>query len=158
MADEKRVATPSGRSAGIGWSGIGMRWGAALLLVLITYNPVMWSYWRWISDWSGADLASKVFVGLIIATGYVVYFRATAGSLGRLGTVFFVAIFGGLMWLLMSKGIITADAADGSTLWTWIFLIGLSVYLALGMTGSFLWKRLTGQLDIADSDVDHNHS
>ncbi len=157
MADEKK-GTAARRdvlgTSGIGWSGIALRWVAALLLVMFTYNPSTSNYWTWISSWSGENLPLKVLVGLILATAYAVYFRATAGSLGKLGTTFFVAIFGVLMWLFVSKGIITD--ADGSAVWVWIFLVGLSIYLALGMTGSFIWKRLTGQLDIADGDLDHD--
>ena len=76
---------------------------------------------------------------------------ATAGSLGKLGSIIFVAIFGVLMWLLVEN----VPATKDSTTLTWILLFGLSIYLALGMTASFLWHRLTGQVDMAAEDINH---
>ena len=150
MAEAK---APRDSTSTFGWSGFAIRWGAALALVLLTYNPLGWSYAAWVGKFEGDNLPLKVLVGLVLLTGHVVYLRATAGSLGTIGSVIFAAIFGVILWLLIDKmGTINSGALS------WIVLFAASIYLALGMTGSFLWKRLTGQVDVAAEDHHDSHS
>jgi hypothetical protein len=122
----------------------------------LTYNPVGYSYFNWVKSFEDtSNLPAKLLAGLVLLTGYVVYLRATAGSLGKLGSVIFLAFFGVTMWLLFDK---FGDTMKDATVLTWIVLLALSFYLALGMTASFLWRHLTGQVDVADSDVPHDHT
>lgn len=152
MADAKNRAS----SSTFGWSGFAVRWAAALVLVLLTYNPVGFSYFDWVKSFADtSNLPLKLLAGLFLLTGYIIYLRATAGSLGKLGSIIFVAIFGVTMWLLFDK---FGDSLKDATVLTWIILFALSIYLALGMTASFLWKRLTGQVDMAESDIPDHHN
>lgn len=149
---ESKLKTASGA---FGWSGFAWRWISALALVLLTYNPMGWSYIHWISEWNTESLPLKALAGLVLTAAYFVAGRAAAGSLGNIGSIFFLLIFAAFIWLMQSKG--WFDPKNATAL-TWVLQLALSIYLALGMTASFLWKRLTGQVDIAAEDhVDHNH-
>ena len=134
---------------GLTWPGFLLRWGAAIALVFGTVNPTGHSYYHWVASWSSDQLPLKVLVGMIILAGFVLFFRATSRSLGLLGTLLTVAICACVFWLLTD--LIDIETTSGPVIaWTVQFI--LSVVLALGMTGSFLWRRLTGQYTTTDDD------
>ena len=91
----------------------------------------------------------KALLGFLLLGGYVIYFRATARSLGRSGTGLLLVIFGLLLWMLIDSGIIPRD----SRVLLWLMMLITSIILAIGMTGSFIWRRLTGQYHVAEDDV-----
>lgn len=135
------------------WAGFGLRWFGALVLVLGTFNPSGTSYWHWISTWTTESLALKVLVGLLIVAGFAVYLRATSRSLGVVGVLLTVAVCATVFWLLADTVDLEADSWQPIA-WATQFI--LSVVLALGVTGSFLWRRLTGQYTSADEEHDHD--
>ena len=135
----------------ISWAGILLRWVGALILVFLTWNAEGWSYYHWtiqpLLEGAGNFSALKFLAGMLLIAGWVVFLQATRRSIGIMGAALVAAIAGGVIWLLISSGIVTANSGRGMAR---VVLIGISLILAVGMSWSHLSKRLTGQ---ADTDV-----
>jgi uncharacterized protein DUF6524 len=131
--------------------GVLVRFVAALALVFLTWNAEGWSYYHWTIDplirGAGNFSAIKFLAGTLLVAGWVVFLQATRRSIGLMGALLVAAICGGVIWLLISGGIVTANSGRGLAR---VVLIGLSLVLAVGMSWSHIGKRLTGQ---ADTDV-----
>ncbi len=127
------------------------RWALAIVLVLVTFNPSGHSYYHWAaSAVSGEGLeAIHYFLGLVLLTGWVVYIAATQRSLGTLGIVILVALIGTGIWVLVDIGVIHAESTRAIT---WLSLVALATLLAVGMSWSHIWRRLSGQIDVDDVD------
>jgi hypothetical protein len=135
----------------ISWSGILLRWLASLILVFLTWNAEGWSYYHWtiqpLLEGAGSFSAVKFLAGMLLIAAWVVFLQATRRSIGIKGAALVAAIAGGVIWLLISSGIVSANSGRGMAR---VVLIGVSLILAVGMSWSHLSKRLTGQ---ADTDV-----
>jgi len=123
------------------------RWAAALLLVFATYNPSGKSYFHWArAAFSGEGLqALHYFVGVILVAGWTIFIIATERSLGALGSIIGAALIGTGIWLLVDLGVLHADKV--STI-TWLALFALGTLLAIGLSWSHIWRRLSGQLEV----------
>lgn len=130
-------------------SGIGTRFGIALLLVLITWNPIDFNYIDWArTTWS--EQPPVVFLlGIVLVIAWVVFLRATLRSLGPIGITLAVALAGGILWLLLDFGLV--DLANGTAI-AWILLVLLAAILTAGMSWSHLRRRWSGQADVDDLD------
>jgi hypothetical protein len=135
----------------ITWRGVLLRLLASLVLVFLTWNAEGWSYYHWTIDpllrGAGNFSALKFLAGVSFIAAWVVFLQATRRSIGITGAILVAAICGGVIWLLISSGIVTADSGRGLAR---VVLIAISVILAVGMSWSHMSKRLTGQ---ADTDV-----
>ena len=133
MSNKNEAVRSGGRhtSAEFDWSGFGLRLVATLVLVLATYNPSGWSYAHWLkSGFSNSGLGPEHFVvGILVLIGWVILLTATQRSMGTFGLILEGLLFGGVVWLL---------------------LIMLSVMLAIGLSWSHVWRRLTGQFEVDD--------
>lgn len=145
MGDKDRKGGRSGRDLTLG--GFVLRLVAALVLVFATYNPTQYSSFTWIKDAIAANQlgAMHFFVIVLLAIGWTVYLVASFRALGTLGMVLGALFFATLVWLLVDFGVL---AADSLTALTWIVLVCLAALLAIGVSGSHLWRRLTGQLEV----------
>lgn len=136
--------------ASFGFKDFVWRLVAALVLVMATYNPAGHSYVHWvrgaISD--GGMLAAHFFVGVLLLVGWAIFLVATRRSLGTLGTFLGAALIGTGVWLLSQIGLVNADSARAIT---WLALISLALLLAIGLSWSHIWRRLSGQLEVDDS-------
>jgi Family of unknown function (DUF6524) len=136
-----------------GFTALGMLWRflASLFLVLITFNPSSHSAYHWISAAIGAGefgpLHAVAMALLLI--GWVIFWVATWRALGTFGVVLAFAALGTIVWLLVDYGIITANSV--STM-TWIGLVCLAAVLAIGLSWAHIWRRITGQLSVDDTD------
>lgn len=130
-------------------SGIGTRFGIALFLVLITWNPIDFNYLDWArTNWS--EQSPVVFLlGIVLLIAWVVFLRATLRSLGPIGITLAVSLAGGIFWLLLDFGLV--DLANGTAI-AWILLVLLAAVLAAGMSWSHLRRRWAGQADVDDLD------
>jgi len=128
-----------------------IRWAAALILVFITYNPTSLNYVRWAMDNYTDNLSVVILLGLLLLVAYVVFVRATLQSIGKIGIGLVMTVIAVLLWVLYDKGLL--DPAN-STIMTWIGLIALSFILGIGLSWSIIRRRISGQLDVRDSDVD----
>ncbi len=129
----------------ITWVGIGLRFLAALVLVLSTYNPEGYSYIHWVFKLDGGSLPLKIFIGIVLLIGWTIYIRATLGSLGGFGMLLVVGLFASLLWLLRDMGVIPKGSYD---VVAYMVLFIISALLAVGMTWSHIRRRLSGQFDI----------
>ncbi len=127
--------------------GFLLRFVAAMVLVLATYNPTRYSSFTWIREAISASELGPIhfFVVVLLIIGWTVYVVASIRSLGTLGMVLGALFFATLIWLLVDFGLL---AADSLTSLTWIILVCLAALLTIGVSGSHLWRRLTGQLEV----------
>ncbi len=126
-----------------------LRWVFAFALVAATYNPTPWNYVRWASDNFRDQMPLVALFGLILFVGYVIYVSATWRAIGAFGMLLVLAIVGTLLWFLYDRGILSLE--NGS-LNTWIGLFTVSVVLGIGMTWSLVWRRISGQLKVDETD------
>lgn len=135
----------------ISWQGVLVRLLASLVLVFLTWNAEGWSYYHWtiqpLLEGAGNFSALKFLAGALLVAAWVVFLQATRRSIGLMGAVLVAAICGGVIWLLISSGIVSANSGRGIAR---VVLIGVSLILAVGMSWSHISRRLTGQ---ADTDV-----
>jgi hypothetical protein len=145
----------SGRSNGREFSSFSFLWrfAATLALVLATYNPTSHSYFHWVREAVAGDggglVALHYFVGIVLVIGWTILLVATRSSLGTLGVVLGAAFMGTLVWVLIDLGWLRADTV---TAMSWIVLVCLSLLLAIGLSWSYMWRRLTGQVDVTDDE------
>ena len=123
------------------------RWAAGLVLVFATYNPSGWSYFHWVkTDFGGEGLSAlHYFVGVILVAGWAIFIIATERSLGALGSVIGAALIGTGIWLLVDLGVLHAESASAIA---WLALFAVATLLAIGLSWSHIWRRLSGQLEV----------
>lgn len=125
----------------------------ALVLVTLTYNPLKWSFFHWVTGPEVEFSPLMILAGIALLIGYGVYLSATLKSLGPIGVLVVVVFFLVLLWVFYSYGILTPD--DPSEI-AWIALVILALTLAIGMSWSGIWRRMTGQVT-TDSVDDDGH-
>jgi hypothetical protein len=136
-----------------GLTGAGFLWRllAALVLVLVTYNPSGHSAYHWITS----AIANSAFGPLhlllvaLLLIGWVIYGIATWRALGTLGVTLAGLVLAAIIWLLFDIGLLKANSVSAVT---WISLICLAMILAVGVAWSHVWRRLTGQINVEDVD------
>ena len=146
MADKKKDVATSGMTA----TGFLWRFVSALVLVLLTFNPTGQSAWHWI----GATLGPAVDFGPlhllligVLAAGWAVFLIATWRALGALGSVIAGLIVCAIIWLFYDIGLLESNSVSAIT---WISLVAFSLVLAVGVSWSHLWRRITGQFNVED--------
>ena len=127
-------------------NGFLTRWLGALVLVLGTYNPTPYNFAFWVLDDStqGEQMPLKFLVGAVLIIGYVIYLRATLESIGMIGIALALVFFAGIIWLLLDYGILNLQ--EQATI-IWIVLFVLATIMAIGMSWSFVRRKLSGQVD-----------
>jgi hypothetical protein len=125
------------------------RLAASLVLVLATYNPSPISYFSWLkSGFTGGGLGPAHFVvGVLLLAGWAILIIATRNSLGKGGLLIVAALIGGVVWWLASIGL---NVAGNMAVLGWVILICVAFLLAVGLSWSHIWRRLTGQVEVDD--------
>lgn len=146
MVDQNNKA-----AGGLSAAGILVRFVGALALVFLTYNPSGHSAYHWLS---GAIAESSfgplhLILVAILLIGWVVYWIASWRALGLLGVVLAGLLLGAIIWLLIDVGLLKAESVSAVT---WIALVAIAVILAIGVSWSHIWRRLTGQYNVEDVD------
>ncbi|GMV09184.1 MAG TPA: DUF6524 family protein [Gemmatimonadaceae bacterium] len=135
----------------VSWGGVALRVVAAAILVFATYNPEGFSYFHWaiapLRQGVRSFDAAKFLVGTLLAAGWVVYVQATRRSIGLAGAVLITAICAGVIWLLISRNVMTASSGKGVAR---LVLAAVSIVLGIGMSWSHFSRRLSGQ---GDTDI-----
>jgi hypothetical protein len=154
MAGKKSEKQGSGRpSREFNFLSFMWRFIASLFLVLVSYNPTRFSYWAWLKSATGAEpstLGPEHFVaGVVLLIGWVILLAATQRSLGFLGLMLGGALLGGVVWLLVDIGVLNVQTVSSAT---WVGLICVAFLLAVGLSWSHVWRRLTGQFEVDDGD------
>ncbi|MEL7138322.1 MAG: DUF6524 family protein [Pseudomonadota bacterium] len=136
----------------IGFSDIALRCGAAILLVVMTWNPSGLSYVHWILEGFETNLPPKVLGGVVLLILYVIFMRATLRSIGLPGVAMILALIAALMWTLTYYGVVDLTLADGSVI-AWLSLIACGLTLGIGLSWSIVRRVLSGQADVDDVDA-----
>lgn len=137
------------------WTNFLLRLVFALVLVFVTYNPEKLSYYHWAIAplLDGEDDTSvtvlQLFLGVVLLIGWVIFLRATMRALGAIGLVLAIAFFGTLLWLVVDVGLVSAE---NSRALSYLVLLGLAGVLSTGLSWSHIRRRLTGQLDVDETD------
>jgi hypothetical protein len=132
-------------------AGFGLRFLAALALVLFTYNPSGQSAYHWVASAISANAFGPLhllLIGILLA-GWAVFWIATWRSLDTLGVVLIAIILGAIVWGLVSIGWISVNTVSSAT---WVALILLAVILTIGVSWSHVWRRITGQVNVEHVD------
>ncbi len=135
-----------------GWGQYLTRLAAALTLVFVTYNPHGLSFVDWVYPVLKGEADFQVlmaFAGVVLLIAWVIFLRATLRSLGMFGTLLAVAFFGTLLWLVVTYIPLPRDR----TVTTYLVLAGLAGVLSAGISWSHVRRRITGQLDVDETDI-----
>jgi uncharacterized membrane protein len=126
-----------------------LRFVAAAIIVLLTFNPSGYSYYHWLSEAieKSAFSAEHAFTGVILLIGWTVLVRSAMRSLGAIGLILASVLIGTFVWLIADYGVLDADS---ETSIIWIALVCLAALLAIGMSWSHVRRRLSGQIDTDD--------
>jgi hypothetical protein len=127
------------------------RFIASLILVLATYNPTEYSFVGWLRHARelGALGPEHFVVGVVLLIGWVILLAATSRSLGAFGLILGGSLLGGVVWLLIDVGLLDVDTLTSAT---WVSLICVALLLAVGLSWSHVWRRLTGQFEVDDGE------
>lgn len=123
-----------------------VRWLAALVLVLGTYNPYASSYYHWIVADAG-HLSLKVLAGIALLILHIVILVATVRSVGPIGMTLLTALFAACAWVLADAQVIEVE--NPKVFVTVLLVIAASVY-GVGVSWSHIRNRLSGQVDSTD--------
>lgn len=123
--------------------GIFLRFLMALALVFTTWNPSGWSYAHWLMHDFPHVTAPMAVTGVILVIGWFLYLHATLESLGFVGLVLALALFGTLTWLVFDLGWLTPD----NEVLSYVILVVAAAILALGMAWAHVWRRFSGRIE-----------
>ena len=130
------------------FSGVFIRFIAALFLVFATFNPSTYSYYHWVINRGDSSLPLLLIAGIALLIGWVIFLRATMRSLGLIGVGLLVALLACFVWLAIDFNVVSL----GSQVFVYIMLIICSLVLAVGMSWSHIRRRMSGQTDVDDID------
>jgi hypothetical protein len=128
--------------------GFLMRFVLALILVFATWNPAGRSFVHWAMSTLPNVTAPLAFAGIVLLIGWILFLHATLESLGGLGIVLAAAFFGTLTWLLFDQGWLSTQ----NDVTSYVGLTLIASILAIGMSWSHVWRRLSGQVDVHETD------
>jgi hypothetical protein len=117
------------------------RWLSCTVLIVSTYNPLGRSYYHWISE-APDELLLKVLIGLSLLFIYVFLGWVILGSVGLLGVVLILVV-----WGLLAHQLLVFTAATDPLLREMIILLCLTSTLAAGLVWPHFVVRLNGQLE-----------
>ena len=122
---------------------------AALLLVVLTWNPNGHSYLRWVATTLPQVEPLQAVAGLVLLGGWAFFAHATWRSLGTFGVLLAAALCAALVWLLASWGWIRLG--EGGVL-GWLADAMLAAVLAIGLSWSLVERRVTGQVVVDEGE------
>jgi Family of unknown function (DUF6524) len=124
------------------FGGLLIRFAAALLLVLATYNPAGISFVSWVAAVFPHATPIQALVGVVLLGFWIFFAHATWRSLGTLGIALGLAFFAALVWLISSWGWL--QTSNGAAI-TWIVLIAVACLLTAGLCWALIRVRVSGQ-------------
>lgn len=125
--------------------GFLLRFLAAIVLVLCTFNPTGYSFYHWVEGVFPRITPLQAVAGIALLGAWLVYLTATMRSIGILGVAFAAAFFAAVIWLVSTWGWLDPHNANAMT---WVVLLVSSAILAVGISWSHIRRRLTGQADV----------
>lgn len=131
------------------WKGFGIRLVFALILVYTTYNPSGYSFTHWVLNTFPKVNPWICLAAVALTIGWAIYIRATIRSLGPIGFGLISALFGIVVWIIYDLGLLEPSNVSGLI---WIIGFLLAMKLAIGMSWSFVRRKMSGQIDDTDAD------
>ncbi len=121
-----------------------IRLGAAVGLVLATFNPSGYSLYHWITAEPLGVTPGKILALLGLLIGWVACVRTALVSLGWAGMGLGAALLGALVWVAIDQGLLSLDGSGV----VWLSLVVVGVVLGVGLTWSLLRAAVTGQIEV----------
>lgn len=127
--------------------GFLLRLAAALLLVLLTYNPAGYSFVHWLRSAVAAGEAGALHAlgGVALVIGWTVFLRTAWASLGVLGLALGGAFLAAVVWVLVDFDLVRLDSAS---VLAWVVLVCVAALLAIGMSWGVWKRRASGQVEV----------
>lgn len=132
--------------------GILARIGAALLMVMLTFNPTGHSYFHWVRENFPSLTAPQVVLGILLLMLWIFLWRSMMQAIGKLGLILMAALFAAVVWMFVGWGWIDLD---NTTVMTWLVLVLLGLILGIGMSWAIIRRDLTGQASVDEIDDRH---
>jgi hypothetical protein len=127
------------------FAGFLARWAAAILLVMVTYNPTGTSFVHWVADVFPKVQPLQAVAGIALIGAWGFFLHSTKQALGTFGMAVAAAFFAALVWLFVSQGWLSLSDTGAIT---WVVLGMLSFLLALGLSWSHVEKRVAGTTNV----------
>jgi hypothetical protein len=121
-----------------------LRWLLAAFLVFGTYNPSGTSYYHWVTG-SPELSPTQITAGILLLALIVAILRMAFMSIGYFGTTALALTV--LMGILFAAGLGLFEFEDVSFT-TYTIEAILSVVIGVGVSWSFVQKRLSGERDV----------
>ncbi len=126
-------------------TGLLWRLAFAVALVFVTFNPTGHSYYHWLADGFPSIQPLEAVAGVLLLILWIFFIRSTLMALGALGLVLLLALFGTIVWWVVSQGWL--DPANQRAM-AWVVLALLGVTLGLGMSWAHIRRRASGQASV----------
>lgn len=123
------------------------RWLLSATLVFATYNPSGHSYYHWIRDTAGST-ALKSLAGIFLLCAAAAILRMASEALSFLGIATVLALI--LAGIMLRIGLGWFAFADVEVT-TYTVLLWISTIIGMGLSWSFLQRRLSGEKDVVKS-------
>jgi hypothetical protein len=136
------------------FNAVGILWRVlfSLALVFLTFNPSGHSYYHWVKESVPHVQPLIVICGILLIGAWLFFVRSTLSSMGAVGVVLLMALFGAIAWWMVSNGWLSL--ADRATT-AWIVLTMLGLVLGIGMSWAHIRQRISGQASV--DRVDHGN-
>ncbi len=135
------------------FSGFMLRWVTAIVLVVLTYNPLGYSFSQWVyremQTGKYDSVSLLVLAGIVLFIGWLIFIRATLRSLGFVGVTLVASLLAAIVWVGSDWGWLSFNAPS---VFAWVVIIAVSVILGLGMSWSHVRRAMAGQVDMDDVD------
>jgi uncharacterized membrane protein len=131
------------------FSSFAVRLVVALVLVFTTYNPSGYSWFHWFTEAENKIDPLIALAAIVLVIGWAIYLRATMRSLGVVGTSLATALFAAIIWVLIDYELLSLES---TTVLEYIILVMFSAIMATGLSWSHIRRRMSGQLDVDDTD------
>jgi branched-subunit amino acid transport protein AzlD len=127
----------------ISFAGAMTRIGAGIALVLGTFNPTGYSLFHWITAAPVGVTPGKALASLALVIAWFLCLRTAFVSLGKIGLLLGLALFGALVWFLVDQDILSL--AGSAIVWVGLVIVGL--LLGIGLSWSLVRAKVTGQIE-----------
>lgn len=122
-------------------------WGWLLLVTALcyaTYNPTGHSLLAVVLS-ERVVLPMRLLVLVVLATLYGLIVAATYRSIGLVGILVGLALWGLLIWLAVAYVRLDWHSPH---FWTWLAPFIVATLLTLGLRGATIWRNVTGQVTV----------
>ncbi len=136
------------------WRVLFARLLAALVLVYATYNPEGISFYHCtfqpqpgesgVAAYLHSFTPLKAIAALLLIAGWAVFLQATRRSLGAGGALLVLGLFACTIWAMIYYGAISPHSSKAIA---HLILIAISIVLAIGLSWSYVTRKLSGQQD-----------